>query len=822
MGSVRAYKADQHRFPEPPSLDDPGIATTQSSEFEHDSDTHVIHRRSRQGCLTCKLRKKRCDEVKPICGDCRRLNRRCEYITSDMTPEQVRKLKKEMALIESESKTRHRKKKVAGTKPKVNPKKSVSGDKQGATMQSKTPEKKPVDDKVIFNPLSMDFFGTPSNWIQRTDVIDFLQRSETLLKPEQTDDSHLSSQPSPQQPFDPTTQLSEIFSPGFSRILQERLQESPEEPKISSLSPIRSPTALDGFDWPHVDKTETENFAEHSNEKEADQQPQQQQPQQQQQLETFAQQTQQHQLLRPGKSYYSMIYMNPSIVTSTQLANLTPVGKMLYEYYRDIVCSAACTAPREENMYLHTFLPMAHIDKSVLYGILAWSAFHLGGTKMVKQGNYYVQKAIQGFSKRPVVDEDTIEYYKDVTSEYDINDEDIVKEDPSAMDASDQLTLSMLTKDDMISMRLAAFLILCATEICRGDVFKWSHYLKYGARLIKLKGGLPCFNNSKDEHFLATNYAYHDITAMAHSRASNLHFDLSEYEQMWTASSELGFLDPLHNISAPVFAILARINTLSQRCRRVYKQVRKARSITLDDSDDEQFLANAAEELQSATSDYTASGGSADDVYSIGSLKEAEEEAKAEARAQLEDEEYSDDEYAGNKYDEDDDYLLYERYEDIVKESQLLERELNDARPKEPTLMNLKPSDLELQLTVFECFQLTAKIHLRQAVLHMAPSALEIQFLLNQLVKSLDVLLGTDVEGGLCFPMFIAGMNSVYQRDRHDMSKRYREFIKRYRWKNVLRCQIVTKHLWKINPLGDKYVDWYEVVERMGWELSFA
>ncbi|PSN61658.1 hypothetical protein BS50DRAFT_680621 [Corynespora cassiicola Philippines] len=38
-----------------------------------------IHKRTRAGCQTCKKRRKRCDEARPICGSCAKLNLKCTY-----------------------------------------------------------------------------------------------------------------------------------------------------------------------------------------------------------------------------------------------------------------------------------------------------------------------------------------------------------------------------------------------------------------------------------------------------------------------------------------------------------------------------------------------------------------------------------------------------------------------------------------------------------------------------------------------------------------------------------------------------------------------
>lgn len=38
--------------------------------------------RSREACRTCKCRRKKCDEVRPVCGSCQRLCLRCDWIGS--------------------------------------------------------------------------------------------------------------------------------------------------------------------------------------------------------------------------------------------------------------------------------------------------------------------------------------------------------------------------------------------------------------------------------------------------------------------------------------------------------------------------------------------------------------------------------------------------------------------------------------------------------------------------------------------------------------------------------------------------------------------
>ncbi|KAI9705788.1 MAG: hypothetical protein M1820_005036 [Bogoriella megaspora] len=46
---------------------------------QKDKDATKMHRRSRTGCFTCRLRRKKCDEGKPSCRACKHLGLKCEY-----------------------------------------------------------------------------------------------------------------------------------------------------------------------------------------------------------------------------------------------------------------------------------------------------------------------------------------------------------------------------------------------------------------------------------------------------------------------------------------------------------------------------------------------------------------------------------------------------------------------------------------------------------------------------------------------------------------------------------------------------------------------
>ena len=79
--------------------------------------------------------------------------------------------------------------------------------------------------------------------------------------------------------------------------------------------------------------------------------------------------------------------------------------------------------------------------------------------------------------------------------------------------------------------------------------------------------------------------------------------------------------------------------------------------------------------------------------------------------------------------------------------------------------VGLTDQELELQLTLFEAFQL-CKLFLRQSIMKCNPSMLESQVLNNDLIKCLDVLVGTSVQASLVFPIFISGIHCVSDTTR--------------------------------------------------------
>lgn len=87
----------------------------------------------------------------------------------------------------------------------------------------------------------------------------------------------------------------------------------------------------------------------------------------------------------------------PSLLSLPELAD--PSISYLYNYYVEVISkkvSVAPTSQNESNSYQKIFLPLAQKDKGVLYSILAWAGFQLGG-KWEADATNFVSKAMQHF-----------------------------------------------------------------------------------------------------------------------------------------------------------------------------------------------------------------------------------------------------------------------------------------------------------------------------------------------------------------------------------------------------------------------------------------
>lgn len=158
----------------------------------------------------------------------------------------------------------------------------------------------------------------------------------------------------------------------------------------------------------------------------------------------------------------------------------------------------------------------------------------------------------------------------------------------------------------------------------------------------------------------------------------------------------------------------------------------------------------------------------------------------------------------------------------VLASSKRLDSAIENAKPTQGDLEDLTDEELELHLTLFEAIQIAAKLFIRQAVLKVNPSAIELQVLAAELIKGLDILVGTPVQASLVFPFFMAGIHCVSSGERLLMRRRISTYKANYVASNVGRVEYILEKIWASDPCGDSVVDWYRLLKELGWELNFA
>lgn len=706
--------------------------------------------KSRSGCLTCKIRRKKCDETQPVCKDCQRFGKECVWIDrKTMSIEDVKKLREKVQEQERVSKIRNRSKEPKDDKKKSKSTTSKTTSPAANTLMGSGPSKsstimqcsQAVPTPLIevkaenscsplptFSPISEEnpMHGmAPSSFASGLHIASpsYLASFPSLTNGEQLTD------PSPTEHHDETeANIARETSSTFLNFLREA--------SLFANTSLDKLTLLD-----HEEENEGSSLTEQCSPKSN--------------LQEMRQITgfniydfleQVHPLSHDFPTQYLLLAssFNATFTTAPQpplsdVPELDARGLFLYNYYLETLSRKVSIAPssqNESNSYQKVFLPLAQKDKGVLYAILAWAGFHLGG-KYMKEGAKYAEKAVNNLLK----------------------DVDFTKN-------------ARIDDRRTIVFKLATILILCGAEICRGDVKIWSVYLDWGWRLLRDNGGILNFDTNKEEHWLISNFAYHDLLAVSERPA---YFDPDTYEKIFSDpnGNSKGNLNPLLGVSKGLFQVIGAINQYAYESRTPMRNYYGRKSPTSPST----YELSPTETVSSDGSDHSYAS---THTVALNCLHASLDKARE------------------------------------------LDQYIENCRPEMSDLVNLPERDLELQLTTFEAFQISCKLHLRQSILKLNPSALECQILVHHLTKCIDILIGTPMQATLVFPIFMAGLCMVTEDDKEAMKKRFDLMMKLYGPWNVVRAKFIVEKVWELNPDGNRWIDWSIIVNDLGWELNFA
>lgn len=470
------------------------------------SDYANKKQRSRRGCMTCKARKKKCDELKPICSTCARLQKKCVWIDPN------RMSKEEIFYIRESVHERERNQKLRNRRSHV-----TRGPSPG--FQSLGPW------ATCSLPIHTE---TDSGIINHTDP--YASHSHECSSP--MDTRHLTDQlplehqlPHSQQP----QVLAEVnvYSGDLNRVSLKR--ENADSLTIatrntnSNLQRVLSSPQLSAFfdtfdkamiDWPaagsplsgifgtgHPTRAGIEYLIEHD-----------------------------HSTLTP------LPPPQPSLLPKLN----NPTWQYLYQFYVTSLSDRVSVLPSSKNStnwFRSIFLPLANEDLGVLYSILAWLAFSLG-EKWAEQGSELVGLAL-GHVK-------------------------VLLEGPPNLQSLDApIPKPVLNK-------LASFIILSSAKICHGDVKEWLVYMKWAAKIINMHGGIRKFLLSREEMWLVTNFAYHEFMLTGASGSRGALFPKEDYAYVFRAQPNIcnGQMNPLLGVSKEIYEIIGNVNHLINSIRR--------------------------------------------------------------------------------------------------------------------------------------------------------------------------------------------------------------------------------------------------------------
>lgn len=122
-------------------------------------------------------------------------------------------------------------------------------------------------------------------------------------------------------------------------------------------------------------------------------------------------------------------------------------------------------------------------------------------------------------------------------------------------------------------------------------------------------------------------------------------------------------------------------------------------------------------------------------------------------------------------------------------------------------------TDRSLLVIAFQTFQIAAELYLRQAVLRTGPADLVNRDLAARILIYIRLMLGTPNESEMLFPLFLAGVCTQHDAGRTEVINIFNKFSQRVQVRNVFMVVNLLLDVWKLDPDGDKWIDWRQLAE---------
>ncbi|GMM36163.1 Uga3 protein [Saccharomycopsis crataegensis] len=429
-----------------------------------------------------------------------------------------------------------------------------------------------------------------------------------------------------------------------------------------------------------------------------------------------------------------------SAYQNTQLTHIQPLcyipdrlnvkgkEKQYLEYFIHSVATNISTVPSETNYWFNFYLPMAIHDECVLNGLISWGGVFLDNTDSRRYLNL----------------------------------------------SKDLLDVNLCRNTDRADLikNLACAILLQAVEISSGDVKHWVTFSQIAAELINQLGGIHSLVGSKEEKYLASNFAFHDVLS-SQAMINGPAFKIEEYEKIYT-SDGVEYIDTLQSCVGPLFLIINDIVNQSRKLKsQLYSNYYSAALLMRNDSAVD-YYASPSKSLQFNPN------------LSPGT--------RLELLKQLD-----------SKYQ----YFL---------------DKLDACQPSNSELEYFTSiGQLVPHTQVFQLYQYISQIVLIQAFQDTPPSSAAVQLLVHQASGLLEELLTSPVKGVLCLGFVVVGMNCIGEQERQEYMRRVQRWQDEgYIIGNVRRVMEMIRECWKNEGDGDFLGKLLGVVRKLDWDLTMV
>ncbi|KAH3684825.1 hypothetical protein WICPIJ_004178 [Wickerhamomyces pijperi] len=550
-------------------------ASSSSASLQTTAFDGSIHRKKKpsSGCITCKIRKKRCSEERPVCADCKRLGKHCVWISEGMDSKEIKEIRKRVREEEEKHKTVRGQSKKKSESPQSHPAQNEPSDmfpsgveaslsyngnlaqQPQLQTQPQPPQstdqmlrrKQPAEqqEQEEFSSLDTENYDSQLNYYNRPSKSQQREQSQATEVTEITD---FSFTPFINNDFNESTSNPFQFQPFKSNYLNNLFQPlSPNTLTLLGSHETLSSLNTHSNSSNNNNNNNSSNLAGNSNTQDSHNNVFQFSNLFESNIRSDLSAPLDEELKKldvPAKmsiaDFQADFYADGTHNTAKAPApptsqfppgvTLNETGIKLFNHYKNNLSSVVSIVPKESNYYKNIFLPMAAVNKGTLYAILAWSGYHLGG-EYVAEGDQYMELAL-----------------------------DFLQESSPRQSPQDGALLVNDNENELTLQKLASLLIMCAAEICKGDVKKWPVLLQWCSKIISKRGGLDAFRtNDKQANWIISNFIYHDILASSLNERST-HFPIEVYNKFLKNNK---FFDPLQGILKPVFHLMSEVSKMS-------------------------------------------------------------------------------------------------------------------------------------------------------------------------------------------------------------------------------------------------------------------